>query len=160
MPSVLGLPIVARYPYRGQRDRSDAMTAARNDARERGTGWRFIHVDDADGVAYAVYRVIGVPEPMPEPVTPPQQQPTTARAALFASLDNHGIPCAGITNFGLRGVLINSDNKYLRYPVNGVLVIVEQGTDLSIKAVFHRLKSDGSLEAPVVVGNPMFTVVP
>ena len=50
-----------------------------------------------------------------------------------------------------------SDNKHLAYPVKGVLLVFEQGTDLGIsQAVFHERNSGGALGAPCVVNNPKF----
>lgn len=74
------------------------------------------------------------------------------------SLQAHQIKGHGIVGFPLSVELLSSANDCLSYPVKGVIVIQEQGTDLSIiSAVFHRLNDDGSLGAPVVVKRPVFT---
>lgn len=76
---------------------------------------------------------------------------------FFDSLKAHQIPCQGISNFGLPVTLLASDNTYLQYPVQGVIVILEHGMNLTIiKAVFHRQQDDGSLGAPVSVPNARF----
>jgi hypothetical protein len=76
----------------------------------------------------------------------------------MGSLKNHQINGKGIIGFGIPVTLTGSHNPYLTYPVAGVLVILEQGMDLSIiDAVFHVSKPDGSLGAPCVVRNPTFT---
>ena len=80
-------------------------------------------------------------------------------ANFFKSLDNHQIKSTGSDVwFNLVVTLTASDNPYLQYPVTGVIRVVEQGTHLGIsKAVFHQLNADGTLGAPVVVDNPVFT---
>jgi len=85
-------------------------------------------------------------------------QTTEQRAAFHASLRAHQIKTRGIDGFPLVVNLMASENDYLSYPAKGVISINEQGTDLSvIVAIFRRLKDDGSLGAPVVVKNPVFT---
>lgn len=81
---------------------------------------------------------------------------------FFESLKNHQITGKGIVGFGLPVTLTDSDNQYLSYPIRGVIVILEQGTDLSIiKAVFHvRDPASDSLGPPVSVGHPRFEFQP
>jgi len=79
------------------------------------------------------------------------------RMIFDESMKVHQIKGAGISGFAQRVTLYSSDNPYMVYPVNGVLVINEQGVDLSIiKAVFHQLHEDNTLGPPVSVGNPVF----
>lgn len=78
-------------------------------------------------------------------------------AKFYESMDIQQIKGAGISWFSLPVTLTASDNTYIKYPANGVIRFCEQGTNLSIiKAVFHALKADGSLGAPVEVKNPVF----
>ena len=80
------------------------------------------------------------------------------RTAFHDSLRAHQIKGQGIRGFSLVVNLMSSENDYLSYPVKGVITINEQGTDLSVSiAVFRHLKEDGSLGAPVVTKNPVFT---
>lgn len=74
-------------------------------------------------------------------------------------LNTHQI---GIThNFAQVVTLLSGENHYLTFPVKGVLIISEQGTDLSIlTAVFLKMETDGTLGAPVNVKNPIFTNSP
>lgn len=86
---------------------------------------------------------------------------TNRRTAYHASLDNHCIKGKGIIGFGLRVRLDASVNECIPYPIKGVLVILEQGTDLSIiKAVFHMERDDGSLGPPVTADKPVFIYNP
>jgi hypothetical protein len=80
---------------------------------------------------------------------------------FHASLEVHQIKGKGIIGFGLPVTLHGSENEYIRYPSQGVLVINEQGVDLSvINAVFHCSNEDGSLGAPCRVKRPIFTYAP
>lgn len=54
--------------------------------------------------------------------------------------------------------LLASDNKYLTYPCDGIIHILEMRTTLVPNvAVFHRFEN-GTLSAPVVVKSPRFEV--
>lgn len=64
---------------------------------------------------------------------------------------------AGICGLNLRVTMVGSDNEYLSYPCNGIIQILETGTDESIiSAVFRRKDEDGFLNCPVVVKHPRF----
>lgn len=78
--------------------------------------------------------------------------------AIFdESLKVHQIRCAGISGFAQKAQLLRSDNPHMTYPAFGVLVILEQGTDLSIiKAVFHKRHDDNTLGPPVSADHPHF----
>lgn len=81
-----------------------------------------------------------------------------SRAIFDESMKVHQIRGAGISGFAQKVTLTDSDNTYMAYPAKGVLVILEQGTDLSIiKAVFHRLHEDNTLGPPVSAYRPAFT---
>jgi hypothetical protein len=82
------------------------------------------------------------------------------RLKQLESMKTHCIKGAGISGFTLMVRLEMSENRYITYPAHGALVILEQGTDLSvISAVFHRQYEDGSLGSPVEVRNPVFKYV-
>lgn len=71
------------------------------------------------------------------------------------SLDIHQIKLHH--GFAQKIRLMSSENTYFKYPVIGVLVAFEQGTDLSIiQAIFHKQDADGSLGAPAVVKKPVY----
>jgi hypothetical protein len=79
------------------------------------------------------------------------------KSNFYESLKNHQIRGRGIVWFAQQVELTASENTFLPYPVKGVLIIAEQGTDLNpIVAIFHRLKPDGSLNAPVSVPRPEY----
>jgi hypothetical protein len=84
------------------------------------------------------------------------------RAAYHASLATHQIRGKGTIGLGLPVVLISSDNPYLTPGARGVLVIIEQGTDLSANvAVFHKLDPvSHKLGPPVRCRNPVFVYAP
>lgn len=64
---------------------------------------------------------------------------------------------AGICGLRLKVTLIDSDNKYLNYPCDGIIQILETGIDESIiNAVFMLKDEDGRIKAPVVIKNPLF----
>jgi hypothetical protein len=74
------------------------------------------------------------------------------------SLRDHQINGKGIVGFSQVVTLHSSENPHFNYPVKGIITIIEQGNDLSIvSAVFRQFRDDGSLNAPVVVKNPVFT---
>lgn len=74
---------------------------------------------------------------------------------FLKSLELHQIKLCG--GFAQRVMLEKSDNPYFHYPVLGVVVILEQGIDLSIiSAIFHKEKADGSLGAPAVIKNAKY----
>lgn len=76
---------------------------------------------------------------------------------LLNSLIAHQIESKGISGLALPVNLLSSSNAYLSYPCLGILVILEHGEDLSINvAVFHRLKNDWTLDAPVEVKDVEF----
>lgn len=76
--------------------------------------------------------------------------------AFYKSLANHQIRIKH--HFAQLVTLLESENPYFKYPVIGVLYTFEQSTHLGIvQAIFHELKKDGSLGAPAVVRNPIFT---
>lgn len=71
------------------------------------------------------------------------------------SLDTHQIKLHN--GFAQKIRLVTSENPYFKYPVIGVLVAFEQGTDLSIiTAIFHKQNTDGSLGAPAIVKKPVY----
>lgn len=79
-----------------------------------------------------------------------------SRAIFDESMKVHQIRCT--QGFAMRVTLTDSDNTYMAYPAKGVLVILEQGTDLSIiGAVFHPLHDDNTLGPPVSAYRPAFT---
>lgn len=83
------------------------------------------------------------------------------RRRYHDSLAIHQIRTKASDGFALPVTLQSSDNEYLRYPVDGVIRICEQGTSLTIsQAVFHRFNDDGSLGAPVTVRNARFSYAP
>jgi len=74
----------------------------------------------------------------------------------FDSLANHQLrPKSG---FALPVTLLESDNKYLKYPCDGVIVAFEHGMNLTlVQAVFHAYDwRRDVLGAPVVVKHPKF----
>jgi hypothetical protein len=53
--------------------------------------------------------------------------------------------------------LEHSENEYLKYPVNGVITVLEFSVSHRIiSAVFRASRDNGSLSAPVRVINPKF----
>lgn len=71
------------------------------------------------------------------------------------SMESHQVK---ISQYSQLVTLLDSDNPYFKYPVVGVIHVYEQTTTLGVNgAVFHQLQGDGSLSAPAVVRNPIFT---
>lgn len=84
------------------------------------------------------------------------------RSAYHASLQNHQIKGKGTIGFGLPVILLSSENPYIVPGTRGVLVIIEQGVDLSvIVAVFHALnETSHALGPPVSCRKPVFVYAP
>lgn len=84
------------------------------------------------------------------------------RSNYHQSLENHQVRGKGTIGFGLPVVLLSSENPYLAPGARGVLVIIEQGVDLSvIVAVFHRLdETNHTLGPPVECRKPVFVYSP
>lgn len=79
------------------------------------------------------------------------------RINFYDSLKHQQLKTQGICRISLPVTLTGSDNEYLKYPVRGVLTMLEQKTDLRMGAtIFNRLLEDGSLDVPVRVSNPKF----
>lgn len=83
-------------------------------------------------------------------------RPARGVLATYRSAKSHQLhPVQG---FALRVTLLASDNVVIKYPVEGVLHVLEQGFNLGAShAVFHHLHDDGTLGPPVAARNPKFS---